>query len=114
LRTRFSTIRSTFCSSTSRDHRGTADVHLPPVEARGRHGAFNEIEHVRLRPLHLDDTAAHPLDVEEVDEQSFESAGRANELADDAGRLFAGEVVAPAFQGEGEAQDRGERRPQLV
>ena len=82
--------------------------HMP-----GRH-LLDEPADVGRAEAGTHDPVPETVEVEQIREQALEPAGLVDEVVDDAGPRLSRERASVLPQGHGEAEDRGQRRPELV
>ena len=97
----------------SREHTLGLYVDLAPVRAPGDDVA-HELREIRLLELDPQPPVPQPVDVEEVVEQPLEAGRLARDEVDHLLAPFVGEGRPALAQRDGEAEDRGQRRAELV
>ena len=114
LASRFSTTRSTLAASTQATTGSTISSSrrplLPPLlgdpaDQGGQVGGAAPRGH---------DPLAQPVQVEQVGQQSVQLAGVGHQPVDQVGGVLRGQARPGPLEGQGDADDRGQRGPQLV
>ena len=108
-------MRSTFAASAADHERGGVHVEAP---TRDRIGVGDEFAHerpdVERREHRLDDPGAETVQVQQVGDDAIEAPGVGRDAAGQVLRFGGRQVQVVSFQGPGQAEDRRQRRPQVV
>ena len=112
---RFSRIRSTFAASTDTviDSTSTSMSRSAGI-LRAVHAAVDELRQIGRPALRADDASLQPVEVEQVRQQPLELAGVRGDAAHQVERVLLRQLELRLLERERRAQDRGQRRPQVV